>query len=163
MLPIWIWLKANAELLAQLVTIVGLPIAIFSYVRESRRQRNDRELGTYSSLDDKYIYYMNLCIEHPELNLFHVPLPDRPSYTPEQTVRRYAMFEILVSILERAFLMYSGHPTPARANQWAGWEAYLKFWVGHPDFDALWGMLGGEFDDRFVAHVQKLMNERRAA
>jgi hypothetical protein len=153
------WFAIYGQPITQLVTIVGVPVAVVSYSRESRRQRDDRELGTYSSLDDKYIHYMNLCIAQPELNLFHVPLGRQNIvYTAEQIVQRQAMFEILISILERAFLMYSSHPTERRKNQWLGWEAYLHTWIGHPDFKALWMDLGDQFDSRFVAEVNRLAN-----
>lgn len=144
------------EYLAYLATALGVPWALIIYWRDVRWQRDERDVGTYSSLDDKYLHYLELCIQHPELNMFVVPLAERIEYTPAQTVQRYALFETMISVLERAFLRYYGHKSKKWRDQWPGWEAYLRDWKAHPDFAQLWGVLGGQFDKDFIAFVDQM-------
>jgi hypothetical protein len=143
-----------AQFIAHIVTILGLPAAIISYMMESSWRRRDRENGTYSSLDDKYLDYLQLCVDHPELEMFDAVESTRDNYEPREQIQRYAMFETLISIFERAYLMMQDHSSEARRRQWRGWEEYLKSWSKHPDFPVLWEKLGGQFDSEFVAYVK---------
>jgi hypothetical protein len=153
-----------AQLIAHVVTVIGFPIAIWSYWKQSElqhkdreRQRIDRENGTYSSLDDRYMEYLKLCVEFPNLGMFNPVQKVRTDYSDAEVVQRYAMFEILLSIFERAYLMmYDDRESAARGRQWSGWETYLKSWRTHPDFKDLWEKLGNGFDSDFVKYVDAL-------
>ena len=48
------------QVAAHIVTILGLPLAIFLYYQEKKKGRRDREYGTYNALDDKYIQFLDL-------------------------------------------------------------------------------------------------------
>jgi hypothetical protein len=45
--------KEFLELSTHVITILGLPVAIFIYYQEKKKDRRDREYGTYNALDDK--------------------------------------------------------------------------------------------------------------
>lgn len=49
-------------LLSTIVSILGIPIAILVFVNEKRKERRDREYGTYHALDEKYLEYLGLCM-----------------------------------------------------------------------------------------------------
>lgn len=142
--------------LAYLATALGLPMALLIYWRDVRRSREEREVGTYAALDDKYLHYLELCLQHPHLNIYVYPLVPKRSYSAEENVQRYAMFETVISIAERAFLRYRGHSSEKRRKQWSGWEAYLQDWKCHPDYPELWDRLGTQFDTDFVDFVNGL-------
>lgn len=145
-------------LLSNIVGIFGIPIAIYIFFNEKRKERLDREYGTYNALDDKYVEYLTLCIKNPELDLYYVPLSGKPrELTEEQKVKQFALFEILLSQMERAFLMYAGHTNEFRMEQWNGWEAYMKEWVKRPIFGKLLsGSDGHQFDKGFITYLRDL-------
>ena len=157
-------LDFSVQLIAHVVTVIGFPVAIWSYWKQSdlqhkdrERQQRDRENGTYSSLDDRYMEYLKLCVEFPDLGMFNPVQKARTDYSAAEVVQRHAMFEILLSIFERAYLMmYDDHESSARGRQWNGWESYLRSWKTHPDFKDLWGTLGSGFDSDFVKYVDAL-------
>lgn len=144
------------EHLAYLVTILGFPVAIISYRREMRRQRREREIGTYTALDDKYLQYLELCIQHPDLNVYYFRTDRKTGFTPQEKVQRYALFEILISIMERSYLMYTRHADDDRASERQGWVDFVSEWKGHPDWDDLWGVCGRQYEDSFVKFVDAL-------
>jgi hypothetical protein len=143
------------EDLAYLATALGVPWALLIYWRDLRRQREERDIGTYSSLDDKYLHYLELCLQHPELNMFVYPIKRDQPYTAEQIIQRYALFETIISVMERAYLRYYKHWSEKRKAQWPGWESYLRDWMAHPDFPELWKALASQFDAEFVEFVNK--------
>jgi hypothetical protein len=53
-------------------------------------------------------------VEHPRLDLYSTPLNDPPNLTPEERIKESATFEILVCLMERAFLMYRGQSSRLR-------------------------------------------------
>lgn len=146
------------KFLADLATVLGIPVAIVIFINEKRQERREREYGTYDALDEKYAEYLRLCMANPELDLFQKPLAHgATSLTPEQGVRQMAMFEILVSLLERAFLMYRDQSSEIRRSQWLGWNEYMLDYARHPTFRRLWGEAGEQFDQEFTAHMSSLL------
>ena len=61
------------EDLSYVVTLLGVPLAIFVYLKEQRHLRDEREYGTYDALDQKYIEVQQLCLDHAELDVFDTP------------------------------------------------------------------------------------------
>ena len=43
------------EIATFIITILGVPAAIFVYIKEQENQRAEREYGTFDALDAKYI------------------------------------------------------------------------------------------------------------
>jgi hypothetical protein len=144
----------DAGVLANWAGVVSVWVAIASFWSEKRRERREREYGTYHALDEKYSEYLTLCAARPELDLYFVPHPSPPALDPAQHIAQLAQFEILVSLFERAFLMYQDHPSRVRATQWEGWERCLREWVRRPIFGLLWQRIGSaQFDQEFVAYM----------
>lgn len=156
------WDIANwLQLLANISTFLGFPVAILVFAYSVKVAVRDRELGTYSSLDDKYLDYLRLCIEHPKLNLYYIEAQDMELSATEQTAR-YALFETLVTLMERAFLLYSDHSEEVRKRQWAGWDEYCSDWARQARFQRLWDKLGTQFDSRFVEYMDKKVAEAKS-
>ena len=149
-----------ATFLSNVVGMVGIPVAIYIFFNEKKKERLDREYGTYNALDDKYVEYLALCIQHPELDLYYVPIGGTaPELSEEQKVKQLALFEVLLSQMERAFLMYSGHTSDFRREQWNGWDAYIKKWVKRANFGELLSKTDGQqFDHGFIAYLRDLQN-----
>ena len=93
------WLEA----LSYIVTIVGLPLAIVVFVLDRRRDRQMDEEEIFLRLSDEYADFMRLVIDNADLRL-RSPTPPT-NLSEEQQERKLALFAILVSLFERAYVL----------------------------------------------------------
>lgn len=143
--------------LADAATVLGIPIAIILFVNEKRRERREREYGTYHALDEKWTDFLKLCMQYPEFDLYDLPLGRKIRLSPEQRIRQFAMFEILLSLLERAFLMYRDQSNRIKKAQWAGWNEYMHDYAERETFRRLWQLRGKEYDEEFMKHMNAIV------
>ncbi|MEO5957774.1 MAG: hypothetical protein ABIZ49_04015, partial [Opitutaceae bacterium] len=139
------------ELLSYIVTVIGLPIAILVFVYEQRKERRNDEEEIFQRLSDEYREFLKLVLDNADLHLLHRE-GARLELTDEQKERRLAIFGILVSLFERAYLLVYEHHMDKQARRlWRSWEDYMREWVRRADFrDALPDLLQGE-DEEFTA------------
>ena len=71
-----------------IITILGFPAAIIFYLLEQKQQRLEREYGTFDALDNKYIEIQQLCIDHPELDVFDTLFETAPKLNEGQKNRK---------------------------------------------------------------------------
>lgn len=57
------------QMITSVVTILGLPLALYLFYSDKKKERKEREYGTYNALDDKYIHFLEMCLEKPELDV----------------------------------------------------------------------------------------------
>ena len=83
--------------------------------------------------------------------------------TPEQDERRFALFNVLVALFERAFLLVHEERMDAVTRRlWQSWEDYMREWCRRPEFrGALPELLRGE-DEQFAAHISRIAAEEAA-
>jgi hypothetical protein len=138
------------DVIEKITQLIGIPVAIIVYGLTKRRERLDREYATYDALDAQYIEYLELCLEHPELDVADVPVEnDGPEARKELLV-----FSILLSMMERAFLMYGEKSARIRREQWEkGWAAYIDDWCTRPKFMAAATKLVRQYDERFSKYL----------
>lgn len=150
------------ELLSYVVTVIGLPLAIAVFVYEQRKERENEEEEVYQLLSDNYQDFLRVTLEHPDLRLFSAQQTE--SLSEEQRERRLIIFSMLVSLLERAYLLlYAPEMTAMQQRRWASWEDYMREWCARPDFRAaVPGLIGGE-DPDFVAYLQTLVRDTESA
>jgi len=149
------------ELLSYIVTVIGLPLAIFLFIHDQRKERNNEEQETYQLLSDSYTDFLRLVLENPDLKLRSSQRTE--GLTPEQRERMLVLFEILVSLFERAYLLvYEQRMNSEQQRRWNSWEDYMREWCRRKDFsDALPGLLSGE-DVDFAEYIQRLADEEAA-
>ena len=70
------------ELLSYIVTVVGLPLAIFVFLYEQRKERENEEEAVYQLLSDNYQDFLKVALENPDLKLFSTK--ETHELTPEQ-------------------------------------------------------------------------------
>jgi len=152
-------LLEQLEALSYIVTVIGLPLAIFVYLRDQQKERKNEEEEVYVRLSDQYSAFLEIVLKNADLQLTTRNTPATPP-TPEQQERRRVLFEILVSLFERAYiLVYEEDMDKEEARLWASWEDYMREWCARPDFrDALPYLLRGE-DPDFAAYIAKLAKE----
>ncbi|HQT30507.1 MAG TPA: hypothetical protein PLE48_10375 [Thiobacillus sp.] len=145
------WLEAASYI----VTIVGLPLAIGVYVYDRRRDRQNDEEEIFLRLADEYADFMRLVIDNADLHLLSPAA--KGELSEEQLVRKHALFAILVSLFERAYvLVYEDRMSRQQARLWTSWEDYMTEWCAREDFRAaLPTLLQGE-DPGFVATIRQI-------
>lgn len=143
------------------VTVVGLPFAIAVFLLEQRKQRQAELEEIYQRLSDEYREFLKLVIDNPDLQLLR-RAPNAPTLNAEQHERRRAIFEILISLFERAYLLVYEEPMdPQTARLWSSWEDYMREWCNRDDFRAaLPDLLQGE-DPDFQKHILDLSRRGR--
>ena len=141
-----------------IITILGLPAAIFVYLQEQKSQRSEREYGTFNALDEKYIEIQQLCLEYPELDVFDSPYDNPKELSEEQKKQEEAILLVRISIFERAFLMYQRTASQSKKDQWEGWEIEIKEWFSRGNFRSAWEEHGSYFDKTFFEYFNRFMS-----
>jgi hypothetical protein len=143
------------ELTSYIVTAIGLPVAIAVFLYEQRKERNNEEEEVYQLLSDNYQDFLKVALEHPDLRLFSAL--KSPELSPEQREVQLIIYRMLISLLERAYiLLYEPKMSARQARRWASWEDYMREWCRREDFrDLLPALLEGE-DEEFGAYISAL-------
>ncbi|MCU0791486.1 MAG: hypothetical protein MUE42_01225 [Opitutaceae bacterium] len=147
------------EALSYLVTVIGLPFGIYVYLRDQRKERKNEEEEVYVRLTDQYAEFLGVVLKNADLQLTTRTTPSAP-LTPEQEERRQVLFDILVSLFERAYiLVYEDDMDKDEARLWASWHDYMCEWCRRPDFRAaLPTLLRGE-DPDFAAYIMRVAED----
>ena len=148
------------EIASFIVTVIGLPLAIATFLYQARRERRNEEEEEYQLLNDAYNDFLRVVLEHPDLHLrSNSPTPN---LTADQEERMLVIFDMLIALFERAYLVaYSPNMTPDVARRWNSWEDFMREWCRRENFRSrLPSLLRGE-DPEFSAYIQKLAGEER--
>lgn len=150
------------ELLSYIVTVFGLPLAIFAYLLEQRKERDNEEEEVYQLLTGDYTDFLKLVIANPDLKLrSQTEIPD---HTEEQRERVQVLFEILISLFERAYLLsYEDKMTRKQLRRWLSWEDFMREWCQREDFRKLLPKLLQGEDPDFAAYIRKLAAQEAAS
>ncbi len=121
------------QLMANVMTVFGLPLAIYTFILEQRKERDNEDEEVYQLLSDAYIDFLKLVLEHPDLKIRTQAAT--PNLTEEQKERMMVLFEILISLFERAYLTaYSDQMTPQQRRRWHSWDDFMREWCRRDDF-----------------------------
>jgi hypothetical protein len=143
------------ELASYIVTVVGLPLAISVFLFEQSKERENEDEEAYQLLSDAYTDFLKLVLAHPDLQLrTRTHIPNR---TADQRERMMVIYEILIALFERAYLLaYEEDMSAKKRRRWLSWEDYMKEWCSRADFrDALDTLLQGE-DMDFAIYIRRL-------
>jgi len=143
------------ELLSYVVTVIGLPLAIALFFYEQRKERGNEEEEVYELLSRRYHDFLTLALENPDLHL--ISKAKTRDLTPEQQERMQAIFGMLISLFERAYLLlYDDNLSGKEARRWRSWEDFMQEWCERDDFrEAIPDLLRGE-DPEFAAYISRL-------
>lgn len=144
------------ELTSYVVTAVGLPLAIFVFLYEQRKERDNEEEAVYLQLSDNYQDFLKVALDNPDLQLFSAEAT--PELTEQQRERMYIIFSMLISLFERAYLLlYEPHMSARQARRWSSWEDYMREWLSRADFRVLLPLLLRGEDPEFARRLQALL------
>ncbi len=143
------------ELCSYVVTTLGLPMAIFVFLYEQRKERENEEEEVYQQVSDNYQDFLRIALENPDLRLFSTT--ETPTLNDEQKERLLIIFSMLVSLFERAYLLlYEEDMAPKQARRWNSWEDYIMEWCNKPHFRALLPKLLTGEDPSFASYIEKM-------
>ncbi|MDH0143577.1 hypothetical protein [Aquipseudomonas alcaligenes] len=150
-LPSW-------ELLSYIVTVVALPFAIAVFLFEQRKERTNEEEAIWQQISDAYIDFLEVVLANPDLRLRSQNAT--PNLSDEQRERMWVIFDMLISLFERAYLLaYQEDMDAKQRRRWHSWEDYMREWSRREDFRArLPHLLRGE-DPDFAAYIRRLAEE----
>ena len=148
------------EVASFIVTALGLPFAILFFAWEQRKERDNEEEEGYQLLSNAYNDFLKVVLSHPDLHLrSQEPLLDP---TPEQRERMLVIFDMLVSLFERAYLVaYKASMSETEKRRWNSWDDYMREWCRREDFhNALPLLLRGE-DPEVQDYIRRIAEEER--
>lgn len=147
-------------LLSNIVTVFGFPLAIYVFMHQQRKERESAEEEVYVSLSDAYADFLRLVIANPDLRLRSAPATPNP--TEEQRERMLLIFDILIGLFERAYILtYEPGMSDKKLRRWHSWEDYMREWCRREDFRALLPeLLQGE-DQEFEDYIRRIAEEER--
>jgi hypothetical protein len=150
------------EFASFVVTALGLPLAIAIFVYEQRKERNNEEAEVYQLLANAYTDFLKVVIDNPDLHLFTNSAT--PDLTPQQQERMLVIFDMLMSLFERAYLTAWGEDmNDAQRRRWNVWEDFMREWIRRDDFHLrIEQLLVGE-DPDFQAYFRELVRQERGA
>ncbi|HZY16529.1 MAG TPA: hypothetical protein VFE74_07860 [Ramlibacter sp.] len=150
------------ELASFIVTALALPFAILFFAWEQRKERDNEEEEGYQMLSNAYTDFLKVVLEHSDLQLRAREPLQNP--TAEQRERRLVIFDMLISLFERAYLVsYQPDMKATAARRWNSWDDYMRDWCRREDFhDALPLLLRGE-DPAFQHYIRRIAEEERGA
>jgi len=143
------------ELLSYVVTVIGLPAAIFVFLFEQRKERENEEEEVYQLLSDNYQDFLKVALDHPDLRIFSTD--ETPALDAGQRERQLIIFAMLVSLFERAYLLlYEDSMSPKQSRRWHSWEDYMVEWCRKPYFRTCLPQLTRGEDPDFVRYLERL-------
>jgi hypothetical protein len=149
------WLEA----LSYLVTIVGLPFAIWVFIKEQHKERINDDEELYLQLSDEYSKFLRLVLTNADLHLMTQATPNEP-FNADQIERRNILFELLISIFERAYiLVYEDQMSHQASRLWRTWEDYMRYWCRRSDFRSLLAALLEGEDPDFQNYINGIAAE----
>lgn len=150
------------DLLANIVTALGLPFAILVFWLEQRKAREADAQQTWALLTDNYLRFVELALENPDLRMnADEPAPD---LTDEQKERAMALFAILLALFERSYInLHTPNMKGRQLRRWRSWEDYMRDWCRRTDFRAALPQLTSGGDPEFVDYLRRIATEEAAA
>ena len=151
------WLE-SWEFASYLVTVIGLPFAIWVFIKQERAERENEEEEAYLLLANTYNDFLKVVLDNADLQLRSSAALPNP--TPEQNERMLVIFDMLIALFERAFLVaYKDEMNPTEQRRWNSWDDYMREWCRREDFhNALPLLLRGE-DQAFQAYIRRIADE----
>lgn len=123
---------------AALLSIVAIiPAAILFIINQIYQNAQLRE-EKHRYVTEQYQMFLTLCLEYPEFRLEYGASVPASELSDDQRYRRDALFDLLTSVFERAYLTYSRRISSHHRTQWDGWDDYVDLYVEREDYRDWW-------------------------
>jgi hypothetical protein len=150
------------EIASYMVTVFALPFAIFLFLFEQRKERDAEDEEAYQLLQNAYSDFLKIVLDNPDLQLRSAPA--RVDLNDEQRERRVIIFEMLMALFERAYIVsYEPDLSGVGLRRWNSWDDYMREWCRREDFRQLLPQLLRGEDPDFTRYIRKLAEEEQQA
>ena len=140
-----------STVIANLSLILGIPVTIFAFIYQEKKERQNEQEEIYDKLMEHYAGIQDKFFTHPEIDQHNTPLADA-----EDARRQRIVYETLISLFERAYILLADEKDPNYQRMWNSWLDYINLWISRPNFHvALPQMMRGE-DPDFVKFMASL-------
>jgi len=157
------YLVENSEVLQALssvMLILGFPFAIFVFVLDRRKARQNEISEIYINLGDSYFDFVRMTLSAPDPNVWEKH--DNIGLTSRDIGQKWALFEALVSLFERAYIFsYDAGKTGEGARSWRPWETTMREWCARDDFSEWLPDLVADEDPDFAQYMLALCRAAR--
>jgi hypothetical protein len=156
-------LRELLEIAFYAVYLIGIPIVAVRFLIQQRALVQFEREKRYIETNNSYIEFLKLAIRHPELDALEYPAGPLPQLNMQQQLQQFALFNMLTSIIERAYLMYRKGGVKD-VEEWNSWDAYVDLYMQKPNYRAFIGndRLAGGFEAEFLGYMrEKLQKYRR--
>ena len=155
-------LRDLLELASFVVTAFGLPFAIWVFATQQRAERENEEEAAYLHLADAYNDFLKIVLANADLRLRSSTPLEHP--TPEQNERTRVIFDMLISLFERAYLVaWKPKMSETEKRRWNSWDDYMREWCHRDDFYASLPLLLRGEDPEFQDYIRRIAQEERGA
>jgi hypothetical protein len=145
-----------------IVTVFGLPFAIFLFLYEQRKERDSEDEEAYQLLQNAYNDFLKIVLDNPDLQLRSAAM--RTDMSDEQHERMLIIFEMLIALFERAYIVsYEPDLKGVALRRWNSWDDYMREWGRREDFFYLLPQLLRGEDPDFAAYIRRVADEEHGS
>ena len=149
------------EIASFVVTALALPFAIFLFLYEQRKERDSEDEEAYQLLQNAYSDFLKIVLDNPDLQLRSAT--SRTDLSEEQRERALIIFEMLIALFERAYIVsYEPDLRGLPLRRWGSWDDYMREWCRRADFYYLLPQLLRGEDEDFASYIRAIAEEERA-
>jgi len=153
------YVKDWFELLSYAATIIGIPLAIYVYIKGRNEDKKLKKQEALFSSHGLYVDYLKICLANPDLNIYDT-IYNKPGYSLIQK-KEFIAFEILFAYLESAYHFYKDQPADFKRKTWDGWVSYIKGYINQENFITAWTLTGDEWEADFSEFMNNLIKEEK--
>jgi hypothetical protein len=151
-------LKDWLEITYYLIAVFGIPIALWKYITSKQKEQVENDDKAYDALDEKYLDFLDLCLENPELNVFDIPDSQKTELSPIQQKKELILFTRLFSIFERAYrMLHNTGKNEKMISQWEDWKGYMKMFSQRENCQQAWKRSKDTFNEEFQEYFGGLV------
>ncbi len=142
------------EMLSYVVTVLGLPAAIFLYFKDNSKERLVEQQEIDGQLKEEYNDILDNLIEHPELDRHDHAL------SGDQALQQARIYQKLIGCFETSFIRLYDRPERELQRMWYSWQDIIDEWLRQPNFaQALPQLLVGE-DENFAIYMEQRLEAK---
>jgi len=140
------------------VTVFGLPFAIFLFLFEQRKERDSEDEEAYQLLQNAYNDFLKIVLNNPDLQLRSTTKSQ--NLNDEQRERTLIIYEMLIALFERAYIVsYEDDLKGVALRRWNSWDDYMREWCRREDFYYLLPQLLRGEDPDFAAYIRSVADQ----
>jgi len=142
------------------VTVFGLPFAIFLFLYEQRKERDAEDEEAYQLLQNAYSDFLKIVLDNPDLQLRSTA--SRRNLSDDQRERTLIIYEMLIALFERAYIVsYQPDLEGVALRRWNSWDDYMREWCRREDFYLLLPQLLRGEDPDFAAYIRRVADQEQ--